>query len=83
MSWFESKLGNQFRTGFKLGLEIGRESKIEIRDLIMGDFRFGLFSIIDFQNMAFIFEKLEVYQKAVTFSENIGNFTEGFDAKSA
>jgi hypothetical protein len=28
----------------------GRESKIEIRDLIVEDFRFGLFSIIDFRN---------------------------------
>ncbi|MDD3295838.1 MAG: four helix bundle protein [Candidatus Omnitrophica bacterium] len=28
--------------------------------------------------MAFMFENLEVYQKAVMFSENIGNLTEGF-----
>jgi hypothetical protein len=28
----------------------GRESKIEIRDLILQDFRFGQISIIDFQN---------------------------------
>ena len=38
-------------------------------------------SIFDFlfsKTMAFLFENLEVYQKAVTFAEEIGNFTEGF-----
>jgi len=28
--------------------------------------------------MAFLFENLEVYQKAVAFAEDIGNLTEGF-----
>ncbi|MCJ7646611.1 four helix bundle protein, partial [bacterium] len=28
--------------------------------------------------MPFLFEKLEVYQKAVSFAEEIGNLTEGF-----
>lgn len=46
--------------------------------MIVEDFRFGLFSIIDFQNMPFIFEKLDVYQKAVDFAGNICELTKDF-----
>jgi four helix bundle protein len=38
----------------------------------------GQFSIVDFQGMAFIFENLDVYQKAVDFAEKTGELTKDF-----
>jgi len=33
--------------------------------------------------MAFMFEKLEVYQKAVSFADEIASLTEGFEPRRA
>ena len=33
--------------------------------------------------MPFMFENLEVYQKAIACAEELGNLTEGFSTKSA
>ena len=47
---FESLPLRQNFASNKILANFGRESRIEIRDLMVGDFRFGQFSIIDFQN---------------------------------
>lgn len=36
------------------------------------------FSIIDFQRMAFIFENLDVYQKAIDFAEEVNDLIKDF-----
>ena len=66
-----------FEIGFENRFSIF--SKIEIRNLIKTDFRFGQLSIIDFQKlMAFIFEKLDVYKKAIDFAGKICGLAKDF-----
>lgn len=51
-----------------------RNSKFEKQEIL----DCGQFSIIDFKNMTFLFEKLDVYKKAVDFADEICELTKDF-----